>query len=366
MTRHSYENETDPVCVLRREITRRQLLGPSACSIGAVALAKLLGTQALVAGECYRIAPRARRVIYLFMHGGPSHVDLFDHKPELTRLHGEELPASVRGTQRLTGMTSNQKSLPLVASPFRFRQHGECGAWISELLPHLAEQADRLCIVRSLNTEAINHDPAVTYLQTGHQQPGRPSLGAWLSYGLGNETDDLPTFVVLLSRGSAARPDDPLYARLWGSAFLPSSHQGVAFRSAGDPVLYLSNPPGVDGATRREMLDSLQALNRQRQAVAGDPETAARVTQYEMAYRMQASVPELIDLAREPESTFQLYGDEAGVPAATRPTAFWPGGWSNAASGSCSFTIAAGTSTTICRATYGCSAATSTGPRPPC
>jgi hypothetical protein len=295
-------------------VTRRQLLGRSMCSIGAVALAELFGTRLSAGGDGDHIAPRARRIIYLFMHGGPSHVDLFDYKPELARLHGQELPDSVRGTQRLTGMTSNQKTLPLVASPFPFRPSGECGAQISELLPHLAEQADRLCIVRSLNTEAINHDPAVTYLQTGHQQPGRPSLGAWLSYGLGNETDDLPAFVVLLSRGSAARPDDPLYARLWGSAFLPSSHQGVAFRSVGDPVLYLSNPPGVDGGTRREMLNALHSLNKHRQQTVGDPEIGTRVAQYELASRMQASVPELTDLAREPESTFKLYGDEARRP----------------------------------------------------
>lgn len=296
-------------------ITRRQLLGRSTCSVGAVALAELLGSRSAPAADgAYRIAARARRVIYLFMHGGPSHVDLFDYKPELNKLHGSEIPPSVRGTQRLTGMTSNQKSLPLVKSPFVFRQHGESGAWMSDLLPHLAQQSDRLCIVNSLNTEAINHDPAVTYLQTGHQQPGRPSLGAWLSYGLGSETEDLPTFVVLLSRGSAARPDDPLYARLWGSAFLPSNHQGVAFRSAGDPVLYLSNPPGVDGATRRQMLDTVRALNEHRQAVAGDPEIATRIAQYEMAYRMQVSVPELTDLSREPDSTFKLYGDDARRP----------------------------------------------------
>lgn len=307
-------NEITETASHRHEITRRHLLGRSACSIGALALAELMAARASADGDAYHFAPRARRVIYLFMHGGPSHVDLFDYKPELTGLHGQELPASVRGAQRLTGMTSNQKSLPLVASPFRFRQQGQCGAWISDLLPHLAEQADRLCIVRSLNTEAINHDPAVTYLQTGHQQPGRPSLGAWLSYGLGNETEDLPAFVVLLSRGSAARPDDPLYARLWGSAFLPASHQGIAFRSSGDPVLYLSNPAGVDGGTRREMLDTLRALNDHRQVAVGDPEIAARVSQYEMAYRMQASVPELTDLTREPESTFKLYGEEARRP----------------------------------------------------
>ena len=234
---------------------------------------------------------QAKRIIYLFMHGGPSQLDLFDHKPGLRQRHGEELPESVRGNQRLTGMTSGQKSFPVTASLFPFSQHGQSGAWVSELLPETAKIVDDLCIVHSMHTEAINHDPAVTLLQTGHQQPGRPSFGAWASYGLGSENSNLPAFVVLLSRGSAARPADPLYARLWGSGFLPSNHQGVAFRTGGDPVLYLSNAPGIDVATRRDQLDVLAALNSRQASIQRDPEIETRISQYEMAFRMQTSVP---------------------------------------------------------------------------
>jgi hypothetical protein len=260
------------------------------------------------------VLPRAKRVISLFMHGGPSQLDLFDHKPEMAKLHGSDLPPSVRGTQRLTGMTSGQKSFPVTSSLFKFARHGESGAWVSELLPHTAAIVDRMTIVRSLHTEAINHDPAVTLLQTGHQQPGRPSFGAWAGYGLGAETDNLPAFVVMISKGSAARPADPLYARLWGSGFLPSNHQGVALRSGGDPVLYLSNPDGLDGRTRRDQLDLLGELNRGEFEREGDPEIATRIAQYEMAFRMQASVPELTDLATETRETFDLYGPESRRP----------------------------------------------------
>jgi hypothetical protein len=253
-------------------------------------------------------------VIYLFMHGGPSQLDLFDHKPDLRRRHGEELPATLRGTQRLTGMTSGQQAFPITASLFQFARHGRSGAWVSELLPHTAGIVDELCFIRSMHTEAINHDPAVTLLQTGHQQPGRPSFGSWASYGLGSENRDLPAFTVLLSRGSAARPADPLYARLWGSGFLPSNHQGVGFRSAGDPVLYLSNPPGLDAATRRDQLDTLAALNRSAAERQLDPEIETRIAQYEMAYRMQASVPGLLDLGDEPARSFEAYGPQSRVP----------------------------------------------------
>src|SRR5690349_10514994 len=251
-------------------MTRRQFFARTATGIGSVALASLLRPSLFAealspSGGILakpHFAPKAKRVIYLFQHGGPSQLDLFDHKPGLRALHGKELPDSVRGTQRLTGMTSGQKSLPVTSSVFDFQQHGKSGAWVSELMPHTARVVDELCFIRSMHTEAINHDPAVTFLQTGHQQPGRPSLGAWISYGLGNENANLPAFVVLISRGSAARPADPLYARLWGSAFLPSSHQGVAFRSSGDPVLYLSNPAGLTTSARREELDAIGALNR--------------------------------------------------------------------------------------------------------
>jgi hypothetical protein len=290
--------------------TRRQFFSRGATGIGAAALGSLLEQAAAQP----HFAPKAKRVIYLFQHGGPSQLDLFDYKPGLRALHGKELPDSVRGTQRLTGMTSEQKSLPITASAFNFQQYGKCGAWVSELMPHMGGVADELCFIRSMHTEAINHDPAVTFLQTGHQQPGRPSLGAWTSYGLGSESRNLPAFVVLISRGSAARPADPLYARLWGSAFLPSNHQGVAFRSNGDPVLYLSNPPGMDADGRREQLDAIGALNRSAFARDMDPEIETRIAQYEMAFRMQSSVPELTSLKGETDATLDAYGPQARVP----------------------------------------------------
>jgi hypothetical protein len=301
-------------------MTRRQFFSHSATGIGAVALASLLRPSIFAESAAGlplglpHFAPKAKRVIYLFMHGGPSQLDLFDHKPGLRALHGKELPDSVRGTQRLTGMTSGQKNFPVTSSIFNFAQHGKTGAWVSELLPHTASIVDELCIIRSLHTEAINHDPAVTFMQTGHQQPGRPSFGSWTSYGLGSENQNLPAFVVLISRGSAARPADPLYARLWGSGFLPSNHQGVSFRSSGDPVLYLSNPPGLDSAARRDQLDTLGALNRLEQERQIDPEIETRIAQYEMAFRMQASVPGLTDLRDENEKTFAAYGAQSRVP----------------------------------------------------
>ena len=293
-------------------LTRRQLLGRASAGIGTAALASLLGEGQGFAAPHF--APKAKRVIYLFMHGGPSQLDLFDHKPGLKKLHGQEMPPSVLGDQRLTGMTSGQKSKPITSSLFNFQQHGQSGAWMSELLPNLGRVADEMCIIRSMNTEAINHDPGVTLLQTGHQQPGRPSFGAWASYGLGSENASLPAFVVLISRGSAARPADPLYARLWGSGFLPSNHQGVSFRSSGDPVLYLSNPPGLSAASRRDELDVIQALNRRQLAQQLDPEIETRITQYEMAYRMQTSVPDLISLKDESAATFEAYGPQSRVP----------------------------------------------------
>ena len=289
---------------------RRQFLNQSGFSVGGVALASLMND----ASAATHFAPRAKRIIYLFMHGGPSQLDLLDYKPGLKKLHGQELPPSVRGDQRLTGMTSGQKSLPITSSLFQFSQHGQSGAWISELLPHTASIVDELCIIRSMNTEAINHDPAVTLMQTGHQQPGRPSFGAWTSYGLGSENSSLPTFVVLLSQGSAARPADPLYARLWGSGFLPSNHQGVAFRSSGDPVLYLSNPAGINETTRRDQLDVIAALNTKQLAVQHDPEIATRIAQYEMAFRMQSSVPDLTEMRDETAATLDAYGPQSRQP----------------------------------------------------
>jgi len=311
-TGHSCMRAVCSTMQARRLHTRRQLLGRSATGIGAAALGALLNADTPAGPTA--LSSRAKRVIYLFMHGGPSQIDLFDDKPTLNRLRGTELPASVRMKQRLTGMTSSQKTLPVAPSVFRFAQHGQSGASFSELLPNLAEVADDLCFIKSMHTEAINHDPAVTYLQTGHQQPGRPSMGSWLSYGLGSENENLPGFVVLLSRGSAARPDDPLHTRLWGSAFLPSNHQGVSFRSAGDPVLYLSNPPGIDAATRRHMLNGLRKLNRSQFESTGDPEINTRIAQFELANRMQMSVPDLTNLNDESNETFKMYGEDVRRP----------------------------------------------------
>ncbi len=296
-------------------LTRRQFFGRAAGGIGAAALSSLIGPSVFgAAAQGPHFAPKAKRVIYLFMHGGPSNLDLFDYKPELARRRGEDLPPSVRSKVRLTTMTSGQSKFPVTPSVFSFKQYGGNGLWVSELLPHTAKIADELCVIRGMFTEAINHDPAVTFLQTGHQQPGRPSFGAWTSYGLGSENRDLPGFVVLLSRGSAARQADPLYARLWGSGFLPSNHQGVSFRTSGDPVLYLSNPAGVDRAARRDQLDAVGALNAAAAARQLDPEIETRIAQYEMAYRMQASVPGLLDLRDEKPATFDAYGPQAREP----------------------------------------------------
>ena len=257
---------------------------------------------------------KAKRVIYLCMSGGPSHIDLFDYKPKLKELNGTELPATVRMGQRVIGMTSGQSSFPCAASIFKFDQHGKSGAWVSELLPYTAKIVDDMCIVKTLNTEAINHDPAITFLQTGSQQPGRPSLGAWLSYGLGCETDSLPAFIVMISQGSGNKIDQPIFSRLWGSGFIPSEHQGVRFRSSGDPVLYLSNPNGIDRKVRRSMIDGVAQLNQIAAESVGDPEIDARIAQYEMAYRMQSSVPGLTDLSDEPQRVIDMYGiDDSGV-----------------------------------------------------
>jgi hypothetical protein len=231
--------------------------------------------------KALHFAPKAKRVIYLFMSGGPSHIDLFDYKPKLNDHRGQDLPASVRMGQRITGMTSGQKTLPVAPSIFKFKQHGKAGTWVSELLPNIATIADEMAVVKSMNTEAINHDPAFTYIQTGSQQPGRPSLGAWLSYGIGSENKDLPAFVVLISQGSGNKTDQPIFTRLWGSGFLPTQHQGVRLRSQGDPVLYLSNPDGVDADGRRKMLDAVGELNKLAQDKFGDPEIATLIEDLE-------------------------------------------------------------------------------------
>jgi hypothetical protein len=303
------------------DLTRRHFFGQSATGIGVAALASLLNSRAPAAEVKQKGAlatlhfpAKAKRVIYLFMSGGPSHIDLFDHKPRLRENHGKELPASVRMGQRVTGMTAFQKSFPCVAPLFSFAQHGKSGSWVSELLPQTAQIVDDIAIVKSLNTEAINHDPATTYIQTGSQQPGRPSFGAWLSYGLGSLNDSLPTFIVMISQGSGNKTDQPIFSRLWGSGFLPSQHQGVRFRSGVDPVLYLSDPPGIESADRRRMLDSVGELNRIAAKTVGDPEINTRIAQYEMAFRMQTAVPELTDLSKESKKTLDMYGiDDKGV-----------------------------------------------------
>jgi hypothetical protein len=297
------------------KITRRQFLGRSATGIGTMALASLLHPKLLTASvRPPAAAARAKRVIFLFQSGAPSQMELFDYKPTLHRYHNQDLPDSVRMGQRITGMTSIQKRLPVARSIFSFSQHGRNGTWISELLPHTAGVVDDLCIIRSMYTEAINHDPAMTFIQTGAQQPGRPSMGSWISYGLGSENTDLPGFIVLVSEGSAKVSAQPLSPRIWGSGFLPSRHQGVRFRSTGDPVLYLSNPPGIRREAQRDSLDMINRLNRDQFVRFQDPEIQTRIAQYEMAYRMQASVPDLLDTSSEPEAMLQLYGPEAKRP----------------------------------------------------
>lgn len=293
-------------------LTRRHFFSRSAKGIGVAALANLLGGEAGALETAPHFAPKAKRVIYLFQSGGPAQLDLFDYKPGLAKLHSTELPDSIRGTQRLTGMTAAQTSFPVARSHFEFKQHGQSGAWVSELLPHTAKIVDKLAIVRSLHTEAINHDPAITFLQTGHQLAGRPSFGSWLSYGLGSENENLPGFVVMTSYGKAK--GQPLYSRLWGSGFLPTKYSGVKFRSGKDPVLYLSNPDGFSAEDRRGFLDDLGALNEMGYERTLDPEIQTRIAQYEMAFRMQSSVPDLTDLSDESDETFGLYGEQAREP----------------------------------------------------
>ena len=310
-------------------LTRRHFFGLGSTGIGTAALATLLnrdlgatgpgGTPA--SGDRTRglpgyphFAPTAKRVIYLFQSGAPSQMELFDYKPGLQDLRGTELPDSIRKGQRLTGMTSAQSSFPVAPTLFKFSRHGQSGAWVSELLPHTAGIVDDLSFVKSMHTEAINHDPAVTFFQTGAQLAGRPSIGSWISYGLGSDSQDLPSFVVMVSMGTGAPGGQPLYDRLWGSGFLPTRYQGVKFRSVGDPVLYLSNPPGLNRTGRRRFLDDLARLNQLKAKEYQDPEINTRISQYEMAYRMQASVPELTDLSDEPERIFERYGPESRKP----------------------------------------------------
>ncbi len=308
--------------------TRRAFFKSTGLAAGRIALASLmfpdLFRSAQAATKCARahpalpglphFAPKARNLIYLFMNGAPSQIDLWDYKPKLADLYDTDLPDSIRNGQRLTTMTSGQKRFPIAPSIYKFAPHGNCGTMVSELLPHTADVVDELAVIKTVHTEAINHDPASTFILTGNQVPGKPSIGAWLSYGLGSDADNLPAFVVMTPRWSAKRDAQALYQRLWGSGFLPSRHQGVALRATGDPVLYINNPEGVDAAARRTMLDGLAKLNQAAYERSGDPEIQTRIAQYEMAFQMQTSIPELTDISREPKSVLDLYGPEVTMP----------------------------------------------------
>ncbi len=320
----------EPVREYLLNTTRRHFFRQGALGLGSAALCSLLPEQSLGTSATTspmrglpglpHFAPKAKRAIYLFMAGAPSQMDMLDYKPAMREWYDKDLPESVRQGQRLTTMTSEQTRFPIAPSKFKFQQYGQHGAWVSELLPFHGRLVDDLAIVNSVYTEAINHDPAITYICTGNQLPGRASLGAWLSYGLGSMNDNLPAFVVMTSSWTGPVEAQALYNRLWGSGFLASKHQGVALRSQGDPVLFLSNPPGIDASTRRQMLDSLGRLNHQTLDRFGDPETAARITQYEMAFRMQSSVPDLVDLSNEPQHILDMYGPDvqkAGTFAAS-------------------------------------------------
>jgi len=312
--------------------TRRYFFGRAAAGLGTAALASCLSPNLFAAeagkpgggiqgtnqpiGEMkeFHHKPKAKRVIWLFMADGPSQLDLWDYKPKLVDYFDKDLPESIRNGQRITTMTSGQTRFPCAPSVFKFAQHGKHGAWVSELLPELAKIVDDLTIVKTMNTEAINHDPAITYIQTGSQIPGRPSMGAWLSYGIGSPNQDLPAYVVLTSRIANGSQTQALFSRLWGSGFLPTRHQGVSLRSSGDPVLYLSNPPGVTPESRRRMLDGVAQLNQKKFDVVGDPEILSRIAQYEMAFRMQTSVPDLVDISKEDKATLDMYGPEVKEP----------------------------------------------------
>ncbi|PVD51026.1 sulfatase [Terrimonas sp.] len=311
--------------LIASNLNRRSFLQKASLSLGAVALGSLITGQTgnpvkkgspVIAGAGVMGAPdipaRAKRVVYLFQSGGPSQFETFDYKPMLEKMHGQDLPDSVRKGQRLTGMSAQQSALPLVGSSFKFQQNGKSGAWTSELMPYTGAIADDICFIKSMHTDQINHDPALTFMQTGNQIAGRPSMGAWISYGLGSDNENLPAFIVLVSNN--APKDQPLYARLWGNGFLPSKYQGVQFRSGSDPVLYLSDPEGYKAVDRREMLDALKALNQAQMETFGDPDIANRVAQYEMAFRMQASVPEITDMSDEPDWVFDMYGPDSRTP----------------------------------------------------
>ena len=319
---------------VERQMDRRNFLSKTSMGIGAIALGSLLNTDKAFAsvkngaldtsnpdallksfnknrlGLPHHL-PKAKRIVYLFQSGGPSQFEMWDYKPKLKNMFGQDLPDSVRQGQRLTGMSAEQTSFPMAPSVFDFKQHGKTGTWASELLPYTAEVVDELCFIKSMQTDQINHDPAITFMQTGNQLPGRPSIGSWLSYGLGSDNDNLPTFITLITKNMGGQP---LYSRLWGNGFLPTEHQGVQFRSGKDPVLYLSDPENYDGQDRRQMLDYLGKLNEVQHDAYGDPEISARMAQYEMAFRMQTSVPEVTDMSDEPDYIFDMYGEGSRDP----------------------------------------------------
>ncbi len=309
--------------------SRRRFLGKGAGAVGLAALSSLFDRDKVMARDAQAVppvlkqfAPKAKQVIYLHMVGGPSQLDLYDYKPTMGEWFDKDLPDSVRMGQRLTTMTSGQKRFPVAPSKYKFAQHGPSGMWISELLPFTAKMADDMCFIRSMHTEAINHEPAISYMQTGNQITGRPCLGSWVSYGLGSMNENLPTFVVLVAKPSNQEQVQAISARLWSSGYLSGEHAGVSFRTGGDPILYINNPPGVTKEVRRRTLDGLNALNEMTYQSVGDPETHTRIQQYELAFRMQSSVPELVDLAREPESVHQLYGPDLKKPGSFAHTAW--------------------------------------------
>lgn len=331
----------NPLMERMLQLTRRNFFGESGLRMGGVAMSMLAGSSLAGGQQAFGVspasqsdgssstmmhpplpgfphfAPRAKSVIYLHMNGGPSQMDLWDYKPQLRAFFDKDLPDSVRQGQRITTMTSGQSRLPVAPSMFDFQRHGECGTWVSELMPHTAKHVDDIALVRSVFTNAINHDPACTFVMTGSEVPGKASMGSWLAYGLGSVSNDLPAFVVLTPRWKSKNAAQALFTRMWSSGFLPSKYTGVALRSVGDPVLYIQNPEGVDSRHRRAMLDTLGQLNQQTWERFGDPETLTRIAQYEMAFRMQSSVPELVDLQGESKETLDLYG-----PDVTRPGTF--------------------------------------------
>jgi hypothetical protein len=317
----------NPFEQFKLNVTRRHFFQAGSHVLGTAALASLMGNQIAGAAEepklhgLQHFAGKAKHVIYLHMVGGPPQMDLFDYKPVMNEWYDKDLPESVRMGQRLTTMTSGQARFPIAPSKYKFAQHGDGGAWLCELLPWKAKMANDMCFIRSMNTEAINHEPAITYIQTGNQVTGRPCLGAWTSYGLGSLNENLPTFVVMVAKPSNTEQVQAISARLWQSGYLPGEHAGVSFRSAGDPILYINNPPGVPSEIRRKTLDGLNALNELNFKEIGDPETRTRIQQYEMAYRMQSSVPELTDFSKETQETLDMYGPDVKKPASFANTA---------------------------------------------